>query len=140
MGRLKNIKELMDIESFIDRLDYLYIGDKVGNETFGHARWLNQRFYRSAKWKKTRNNIILRDNGCDLAMPGYELSSSNILVHHIMPITIEDIMEDSYKLYDPNNLICVSLETHNKIHYGTRANMLPRFADRTPYDTCPWRK
>lgn len=134
----KTYSELSKLETFEDRLEYLYIGDKIGNETFGSSRWINQRFYTSHEWKKKRNEIIVRDGGCDLGVEGCDLSSKNIIVHHINPITEEDIINRNYCVFDPENLISTSRKTHNHVHYGTVIEELPM--ERSANDTSPWKK
>ena len=134
----KSYEELVKLETFDDRLNYLYIGDKVGRETFGNARRLNQLFYKSKEWRRKRDEIIARDNGCDLGIEGCDLSYRNILIHHINPITEEDILNRNPCLFDSNNLISVSINTHNFIHYGT--SRVEEYVERTPNDTCPWKK
>ena len=134
----KSFNELIELKTFEERLNYLYIGDKVGRETFGSARRLNQLFYKSQEWRRKRNEIIARDNGCDLGIEGCELTARNILIHHINPITEEDIVNRNPCLFDNNNLISVSMDTHNFIHYGTSSK--DEYVERAPNDTCPWRK
>ena len=136
--KMKSYRELIELETFEERLEYLYIGDKIGDETFGSARRLNQLFYKSQEWRRKRNEIIARDNGCDLGVDGCERSSRNILIHHINPITEEDIINRNPCLFDNNNLISVSIDTHNFIHYGTSHK--DEYIERTPNDTCPWKK
>ena len=133
----KTFSELMKIDSFEDRLEYLYIGDKVGNETFGNARWINQRLYKSSRWLKKRDDIIIRDLGCDLGIEGCYLDRRNIIVHHINPITMDDIVNCNPCVFDEENLICVSRNSHLYIHYGTKQQT---YVERTKNDTCPWRK
>lgn len=128
----------MELETFDERMQYLFLGDKLCHETFGTQRYLNQYFYTSKEWRKTRNDIIVRDNGCDLGVEGCDLRERNILVHHINPITIEDVIDRSSKLFDPENLISTSLGTHNYIHYGTEMDHNP-VIERFPNDTCPWK-
>lgn len=134
----KTYSELSSLETFDERLEYLYIGDKVGNQTFGNARWLNQKLYKSPEWQRTRDRVITRDLGCDLGVEGCELTSRNILIHHINPITEEDVINRNPCLFDMDNLIAVSLSTHNYIHYGTKQN--EGYVERKPNDTCPWRR
>lgn len=125
--------------TFIERYRYLKIGGRVGAATFGHDRYLNQILYHSPEWLEFRDDIIIRDNGCDLAAPGFDLHE-RILVHHIDPITVEDVLRRHPKIFDPENVISTCLNTHNAIHYGdeSRLTMLP--IERTPNDTCPWRR
>lgn len=135
----KSYKELCHFSSFEDRFEYLKLVGKVGEETFGRARKLNQIFYTSPRWLKVRDQVLLRDNGCDLGVPGYE-TGKHAIVHHITPITEEDILEDRDCLYDPDNLITTTLDTHNAIHYGdARLAMLEFQSERRPNDTCPWK-
>ena len=139
MSRKKSYSELMHISSFEERVHYLKLTGKVGEETFGRARYMNQDFYQSDRWKKVRDQILLRDNGCDLGMPGYDIQKYAI-VHHINPITDEDILLDADCLYDPENLITVSKNVHNAIHYGdTRRTQIEFKGERRPNDTCPWK-
>lgn len=135
----RSYSELMKLETFEDRLDYLYLGDKIGVETFGSSRWINQKFYTSYEWRRKRAEIIARDNGCDLGVEGCELGLKNILVHHINPITEEDIVNRRSCVFDNENLISSSRRTHNHIHYGTVVvDDLPM--ERSPNDTTPWRR
>jgi hypothetical protein len=106
--------------------------------TFGYDRYLNQLLYKSDRWKSTRNDIIIRDEACDLGISDYEILGK-ILVHHINPITIEDVELDRPIVYDPENLICTTLNTHNAIHFGNE-NLLPKLPiERRKNDTCPWK-
>lgn len=135
---MKSYTGLIQLHTFEDRFSYLNLTGRVGEGTFGYNRIFNQQFYHSSEWRRVRNGIILRDNGCDLGVPGYEIHG-RIYIHHIVPITLEDIQNGEELLFDPNNLICVSKQTHDAIHYGS-ANTLPKIPiERTPGDTCPWR-
>lgn len=136
---IKCYSELITIPSFLDRYNYLRIGGRVGAETFGHDRYLNQILYRSGEWLDFRDTIIIRDNGCDLACEGFELYD-RILVHHINPITVEDVLRRDPKVFDPENVVSTSLNTHNAIHYGDASLLALLPPERTPNDTCPWRK
>lgn len=138
MLKTKTYSEMSKLSTYEERLEYLFIGDKIANETFGPARWLNQRLYTCIEWRRIRDRIIIRDNGCDLGIDGCDLGSKNIIVHHINPITKEDILQKRPIVFDEDNLICVSLQTHNFIHYGIKTEELP--IDRSPNDTCPWKK
>lgn len=120
-------------------LRYLQLNANVGIETFGSGRWLNQRLYHSSLWADVKNEIILRDNGCDLGLDGYEIRG-HIYIHHLNPITKEDVLNNSSNLYDPNNLICVSFDTHQSIHYGSECAALSQLVERRPNDTCPWKR
>lgn len=134
---IKTYSELISIPSFTERLEYLKEYSKIGVDTFGHDRYLNQKFYRSKEWKDLRNFVISRDNACDLGVPGYEIHH-NILIHHMNPLTIDDINNNIDLILDPNYLITTCLETHNAIHYGNEiVNREPII--RTPNDTCPWK-
>ena len=135
----KSYSELIALPTYLERYRYLRIGGKVGQETFGYDRYLNQILYTSDEWRSFRNDIIVRDKGCDLGCAGYELHS-RIIVHHINPITVEDVLNRDPKVFDPENVICVSHNTHQAIHYGDET-MLPQLpVERTRNDTCPWRQ
>lgn len=134
----KCYSELLKLQTFKERFEYLKLSGYVGDITFGGNRYFNQRFYKSDQWLKTRRSIILRDNGCDLACPD-RILRGNIFIHHINPITIEDILKERYVVFDPENLICSSFQTHNAIHYGDEETILPDLTIRTKNDTCPWR-
>ncbi len=130
--------ELKQLTSFIDRFRYLRIGGIVGESTFGFDRYLNQTLYKTGRWRSIRDEVILRDDGCDLGIPGM-LIDGKVIVHHMNAITLEDIQEGREWVFDPEFLICVSLDTHNAIHYGDE-NLLPKLPEeRKPNDTCPWR-
>ena len=130
--------DLRSIDSFKERYLYLQLHGKVAEETFGYDRYVNQQLYKSHKWVKTRREIIIRDNGCDLGVDGYELDNY-IIVHHINPITLEDIEEERDNIFNPENLICCSSRTHKAIHFGDES-LLPREPIiRRPGDTCLWR-
>lgn len=130
--------ELIKIPSFEGRFEYLKLEGTVGYATFGGDRYLNQLFYHDSKWQSVRRKILDRDSYCDLGHPDYELSS-RLLIHHMNPISKEDILNRTDKLFDPENLITVSYNTHQAIHYGT-AELLPKGpVERKPNDTCPWR-
>lgn len=135
---LRTHSELVRIESFEDRLKYLSLNGIVGNETFGTDRYLNQMFYKSKEWRKVRDTVIIRDKGCDLGVLGFEIFSK-ILVHHINPICSDDILDYTETLLNPEYLITVSIETHNAIHYGDCSVYRKYPAERTKWDTCPWK-
>lgn len=135
---IKTYDELIKLKTFRERFEYLKLGGAIGQETFGYDRYLNQVFYTSDEWKSLRNEIIIRDNGNDMAFPDFEIRGK-ILIHHINPITLKDIYERNPKLLDPNNLICVSMATHNAIHYGSYDLIDLEIVDRRPNDTCPWK-
>lgn len=135
----RSYSELILIQDYLERFEYLKLDGRVGKETFGYERYLNQTLYRSDEWKRFRRDIILRDNGCDLASEGFEIYGK-IIVHHINPITIDDVVRRSTKVFDPENVICCNMNTHNAIHYGDSGLLLTGPIIRTKYDTCPWRK
>ena len=136
---IKTYSEMIQLPTFLDRYRYLQIGGQVGKETFGFDRYLNQTLYRSAEWKRFRRDMILRDEGLDLACEGFEVIGK-ILLHHINPIAIEDVVQRNPIIFDPENVICTSLNTHNAIHYGDESLLMTGPIQRTKYDTCPWRK
>lgn len=135
----KSYSEVIELPTFLDRYRYLKLGGIIGEDTFGFDRYLNQTLYRSAEWKCFRREIIVRDEGRDLGCDGYEIVG-NILVHHINPITIEDVLNRDPKIFDPDNVICVSHNTHNAIHYGDENLLITEPVIRKPNDTCPWKK
>lgn len=134
----KSYLELIEIPTFEERFEYLSLKGVVGRETFGYDRYLNQALYSSKEWRDFRRRIIIRDNGCDLACEGYEMQNG-ILIHHINPITIDDIINRRPIIFDPNNVVCVSHNTHNAIHYGDKGLLITTPIERTAYDTCPWK-
>lgn len=139
MRSIRTYSELITIPTFEERYRYLRLGGKVGAETFGYDRYLNQILYTSKEWRSFRDDIIIRDDGCDLGCKGFEINSL-IIVHHINPITVEDVLNRSSKVFDPNNVICVSHNTHEAIHYGDES-LLPLLpVERYKNDTCPWRQ
>lgn len=135
----RTYSELIEIPTFIERYRYLRLGGKVGEDTFGFDRYLNQIFYKDHKWRSVRDEVIIRDNGCDLGIPDREIHS-RILVHHINPITKEDIINRDPKLFDPENLICTVKNTHDAIHYGDEGLLILEPIERSQNDTCPWRR
>ena len=135
---IRTYSELIKIPTFKDRFEYLRLDGKVGEETFGFDRYLNQIFYKSQEWKAARDFVIIRDQGCDLAMEGHEIFG-RILVHHMNPIRIEDIVNRSKYLIDPEYLICTIKNTHDAIHYGDGSLLITGPLERTKNDTCPWR-
>ena len=137
---IKTYSELITLPTYIERFNYLKLGGSVGIETFGYDRYINQQLYqRSPRWKKSRDIVIIRDNGCDLAMEGYEIQGK-IIVHHMNPITMDDIIHDRDWIYDPEFLICTVHNTHNAIHYGDENLLVKAPIERTPFDTCPWKR
>ena len=135
----KTYNELITFDKFEDRFEYLKIKGNVGEATFGSQRYLNQMLYRNPQWKSIRNKVIIRDNGCDLAHPDYEINGQAAYIHHINPITIDDIVNENPKIFDMNNLITTTFQTHQAIHYGSRDILLLNPIERKPNDTCPWR-
>ena len=135
---IKTYSELITLPTFLERFRYLKLGGLVGKETFGFDRYLNQALYRSVEWKRFRRDMILRDMGMDLACDGYEIVGK-IMVHHIDPLTIQDIVRRDPKIFDPENVICTSMNTHNAIHYGDESLLITEPIARTKNDTCPWR-
>ena len=136
---IKTYSELITLPTFIERYNYLRIGGRVGEETFGFDRYLNQTLYRSIEWKRFRRDMIIRDCGLDMACEGYDIGGV-IILHHIDPITEKDIIRRDPKIFDPENVVCVSLNTHNAIHYGDEDLLLVGPVIRTKNDTCPWKK
>ena len=135
---IRTYSELILLPTFEERFKYLQLNGRVGDDTFGFDRYINQKFYRSAEWKRIRDYIIIRDNGCDLAVDGYEIHG-RILIHHMNPITISDIKFSTEYLMNPNYLICVTHSTHNAIHYGDEKQIITGPIVRTKNDTCPWK-
>ena len=135
--RNRRYSELCRLETHEERFQYLSLGGVVGTSTFGFDRWINQRFYRSREWISARNAVIVRDNGCDLGIEGYEIHGG-IIIHHMNPVTKVDILEGDPSLIDPEFLITTTIRTHNAIHYGD-GNQIYRPAEaRTPGDTKLW--
>lgn len=135
---IRTYRELSALNTFEERFRYLRLDGKVGQDTFGFDRLLNQRFYRSQEWKSIRDQVIIRDNGCDLGIEDRTIYGK-ILIHHMNPISPEDIQQQSNILLNPEYLICVSHATHNAIHYGDESLLVTVPAERTRNDTCPWR-
>ena len=134
---IRTYNELRSLKSFDERYDYLKLNGKVADLTFGFDRYLNQVFYKSQIWQGTRRDIIVRDLGCDLGLEGYEIYGG-VLVHHMNPIQIEDIIDRTDYLLNPNYLICTCLRTHNAIHYGDKSPNI--ITERHRGDTCPWKR
>ena len=137
-SEIRTYSKLILLPTFEERFEYLHLQGGVGESTFGGDRWLNQVFYRSHEWKRVRDFVIMRDNGCDLGIPGRELYGI-AYIHHINPITKRDIVERSEVLLDPENLITVSKRTHDMIHYGNSDGLMKDPIIRSKNDTCPWR-
>lgn len=135
---IRTYSELILLPTFEERFKYLQLNGRVGDDTFGFDRYINQNFYRSAEWKRIRDQVIIRDNGCDLALEGYEIYG-RILIHHMNPITIKDVELSTEYLMNPEYLICVTHNTHNAIHYGDEKQIITGPIVRTKNDTCPWK-
>lgn len=136
---IKTYSQLIQIPTFIERYRYLRLGGKAGEITFGNERYLNQILYKSPEWKSFRRQIIIRDNCYDLACDGYSIAGVP-LIHHINPITIEDVVNRSDAIFDPENVVCVCRRTHNAIHYGDEELLtIDDIIERRPNDTIPWR-
>lgn len=136
---IRTYSELITIPSYIERYRYLKLDGLVGEDTFGFDRWLNQYLYKTKEWRQLRNYVINRDLGCDLAWPELEIVGP-IIVHHLNPITKEDILDRSPFVYDPDYLVSVATLTHKAIHYGDESLLMADPIERRPNDTCPWRK
>lgn len=136
---IRTYSELSKLKTFKDRFQYLRLGGFVGEETFGYDRYINQKFYMSKEWKSIREKIIIRDNGCDLGMEGYEIRGP-IYIHHMNPITVNDLVDQTEILSNPDFLICTSFNTHNAIHYSDESLLITDPVERTPNDTCPWKR
>lgn len=139
MSNLRTYKELQQLQTFDERFAYLQLRGHIGKETFGYDRYLNQQFYRSKEWKDVRRKVILRDHGCDLGIMDRTITG-RIYIHHMNPITREDLINGSDLVLNPNYLICVSSMTHEAIHYGDKDLLISDYVERSPYDTCPWRQ
>ena len=139
MKTIRTYSELIKLQTFEERFRYLQLNGQVGEETFGFDRYLNQKFYNDPEWLRIRDQVIIRDNGCDLAMPDREIKT-RILVHHMNPIDKEDILRRSDFLLNPEYLICTIKATHDAIHYGDESKLIIMPPERRPNDTCPWRR
>lgn len=135
---IRTFSELSTIHSFEDRYRYLRLIGSVGAETFGFDRIVNQKFYRSKEWKDVRDYVIVRDNGCDLGVEGYEIHG-RIYIHHMNPILLKDIETRSEFILDPEYLITTTHGTHNAIHYGDESQLILPPIERSKNDTCPWK-
>lgn len=136
---IRTYSELVRLPTFEERFEYLKLRGQVGYETFGPERYLNQELYRSKLWRSIRNKVIIRDESFDLGIEDYEIFDK-VIIHHMNPITVEDVINRDPKIFNPEFLICVSDRTHRAIHYGDR-KLLPKVAmERSKNDTCPWKK
>lgn len=138
MSRIRSYTEMLQYKTFDDRFHYLCLNGRVGASTFGFDRYINQRFYQSVEWKRLRNHVIVRDSGCIFGLEGYEIHGK-IYIHHMNPISVEDISESTNFLLDPEYLVCVDFVTHNAIHFGDEKLLSKDPTIRRPNDTCPWR-
>lgn len=138
MRNTKTYSELIKFKTFEERFEYLKLNGSVGKETFGYDRYANQVLYNSYEWRKFRNQIILRDLGCDLGCEGYPINSK-ALIHHINPITLDDVLKRNPCIFDPENVITTTHNTHNAIHYSDEKLLITSPIQRTQNDTCPWK-
>lgn len=136
---IRTYSELSKLGTFRERFQYLKLSGSIGTDTFGFDRYLNQLFYKSREWKKIKDEVIIRDNGCDLGIDGYDIHG-RIYVHHMNPVTVDDIRNRSEFLLNPEHLITTTLNTHNAIHYGDEDLLILDPIERTTNDTCPWRQ
>ena len=136
---IRTYSELITLPTFEERFRYLQLGGKVGEDTFGHDRYLNQMFYTSDEWRQIRRDIIVRDNGCDLGIQDREIHGL-IIIHHMNPITIEDIINRSEFLLNPEYLISTVKNTHDAIHFSDERILITDPIERRPNDTCPWKR
>lgn len=139
MRNIRTYSELSKLKTFRERYEYLKLGGTVGEDTFGFDRYLNQIFYTSKEWKQIRNFVITRDNGCDLGIPDHKIIDDLILVHHMNPITKDDIINKSEILLNPEYLITTVKPTHDAIHYGDESLLVEDYIERSKNDTCPWK-
>lgn len=137
--KIRTYSELIQYNTLLDRYRYLKLGGKVGEETFGMDRYLNQQFYKSKEWRKVRDEIIIRDGACDLGLPDREITS-RIIIHHMNPITKYDILNRTEFLLNPEYLICTLKRTHDAIHYGDESLLFNELVERSANDTCPWKR
>lgn len=136
---MRTYSELILLPTFKERFEYLKLSGKVGEDTFGFDRYLNQKFYRTSEWKHVRDQVIVRDLGCDLGLEGYDIYG-RIIIHHMNPMSASDIIKHSAWILDPEQLICTSFSTHNALHYGDLNLVAKEPTIRRPNDTCPWRQ
>ena len=135
---IRTYDELVTFQTYEDRYNYLRLVGVPGDYTFGYDRWMNQTFYRSSEWKRIRDLVIIRDDGCDLGIADRPITDK-IIIHHMNPINVDDIKHSTENLMDPRYLVCCSMLTHNLIHYGADATKPLITTERKPNDTCPWR-
>ena len=137
---IRTYTELSKLRTFEERFEYLRLDGDVGKDTFGFDRIFNQKFYRSTEWKRIRDQVIIRDNGCDLGVPGHEIYGQRILIHHLNPISLKDLEAKSDLLLNPEYLITTIHNTHNAIHYGDEDLLIKLPKERSKNDTCPWKR
>lgn len=137
---IRTYTELSKLKTFEERFEYLQLNGEVGKETFGFDRIFNQKFYRSAEWKRIRDQVIIRDGGCDLGVVGHEIYGQRILIHHMNPISLSDLERGSEILMNPEYLITTIHNTHQAIHYGDENLLIKLPIERTKNDTCPWKR
>lgn len=137
MTKIRSYSELRKLKTFEERFDYLKLNGEVGRSTFGFDRYINQRFYTSYEWKRAREIVVLRDNGCDLGVPGYEINGA-LLIHHINPMVADDIIHGEDWIFNPEYLITTTQNTHNEIHYGDEKRLPKVVISRVPKDTKLW--
>lgn len=137
MTKIRSYSELSKLDSFDDRYEYLRLNGEVGRSTFGFDRYINQKFYQSYEWKRARNIVILRDDGCDLGIPGYDIHGA-ILIHHINPMNVDNIIHGEEWIFDPEYLITTTQNTHNAIHFGDKMRLPKVVTARNSNDTKLW--
>lgn len=137
---IRTYTELSKLQTFEERFEYLRLDGEVGKDTFGFDRIFNQKFYRSAEWRRIRDQVIIRDNGCDLGILGHEIYGQRILIHHMNPISLEDLERKTEILMNPEYLITTIHNTHNAIHYGDADLLIKLPKERSKNDTCPWKR
>ena len=137
---IRTYSELSKLATFKERFNYLRLDGQVGKDTFGFDRIFNQKFYTSKEWRHIRDLVIVRDNGCDLGIEGYDIVGQNLIIHHINPISLEDIESKSDILLNPEYLITTTHNTHNAIHYGDDKLLITGPIQRSKNDTCPWKR
>lgn len=137
MTKTRCYRELRRLETFEERFEYLDLRGRVGEDTFGFDRWINQKFYTSREWRQVRQAVIIRDNGCDLGIPGREIHT-DLLIHHMNPVTKDQLVHNAEEALDIEFLVCTSKQTHNAIHYGDKSNLQRVLGRRSPGDTRLW--
>lgn len=137
---IRTYSEMLKFKTIEERFEYLKLDGNVGESTFGSRRYLNQALYSSDEWKKFRTSIILRDNACEFGLEDYPINDTKeIRIHHIIPLTIDDVLNRDSKIFDPNNVVCVSDLTHKALHYSNEELLPKPYVERRKNDTCPWK-